>query len=235
MTDDEIKELFKLQSRNVRHLKKVEKNLTMDINYYLLKGDDFKVKLKTNFYSLLYSLLSEAQFLQILHTPHGFTYPEIQQIKKQSSIVKQWEKMLDIALNKVGDFNTDTSIAQKRTFLRSIITQYIEEPQNLRNKIAHGQWVHALNSKNTKENTSTTNKIDALNVVEISKWFSIHQYLCFIIRDLVQSDLGVFNNSFNDNYAALNNFVIESSGWTLAKRITDIKTKYSNRKQIDRE
>ncbi|HGE6108164.1 TPA: hypothetical protein ACGG8A_003496 [Vibrio cholerae] len=230
MTDSEIKELFKIQSRNVRHLKKVEKNLTMDINYHLLKGDDFKVGIKTNFYSLLYSSLSEAQFLQILHTPNGFSYAEIQKVNNKRSIVDKWKCMLDIALSKVGDFKADSDIANKRNHLLDIITTYIENPQTIRNKIAHGQWVCALNSKNTKENAATTAAVKSINVVEISRWYTVHQYLCFIMRDLVQSTPGTFNQSFNENYSKLDTFLTESASWTLTTRINDIKRKYQNRK-----
>lgn len=230
MTESEIKELFKIQSRNVRHLKKVEKNLTMDINHHLLKGDDFKVGIKTNFYSLLYSSLSEAQFLQILHTPSGFLYTEIQKVQKERSIVDKWKCMLDIALSKVGDFKTDSDIANKRNHLLGIITTYIENPQTIRNKIAHGQWVCALNSKSTKENAATTAAVKSIDVVEISRWYTVHQYLCFIVRDLVQSNSGTFNQSFNDNYSKLDTFLIESASWTMQKRIDDIKRKYQNRK-----
>jgi hypothetical protein len=230
MTESEIKELFKIQSRNVRHLKKVEKNLTIDINYYLLKGDDFKVGIQTNFYSLLYSSLSETQFLQILHTPKGFSHAEIQQVQTKCSIVDKWKCMLDLAFSHVGDFQADSGIASKRSHLRDIITTYIEKPQSIRNKIAHGQWVHALNSRGTKENLSTTAEVQSLNVVEISRWFAVHQYLCFIIRDLVQSDLGTFNQSFIENYSKLDAFLVESGSWTIEKRIEDIKRKYANRR-----
>ncbi|MPY24422.1 hypothetical protein [Shewanella sp. YLB-07] len=232
MTKSEIKELFKIQSRNVRYLKKVEKNLTMDINHYLLKGDDFKVAIKTNFYSLLYSSLSEAQFLQILYTPNGFSYPEIKNVQAKYSIVDKWKCMLDLALSHVGDYQVDTGIALKRDHIRDVIASYIEKPQNIRNKIAHGQWVHALNSKSTKENCAMTTAVRSLNVVEISRWFEVHQYLCFIIRDLVQSGLGTFNTSFIDNYSKLDAFLAESNSWTIENRVKNIKRKYQNRKIV---
>ena len=229
MTNDEIKEIQKIQTRNVKHLKKVKKNLTIDINHSLLKGDQFKVDLKTNFYTLLYSSLSEAQFIQILHTPHGFLFSEIQKIKDKGAIFEQWRLMIDLALKKVGDYETSADLRNKREKLRSIITEYIEKPQIIRNKIAHGQWLHALNSPMTGENTSTTEKIANLNVVEISKWFEVHQYLCFIVRDLIQSPHKVFHNNYWEHFTLLEEFLTGSKNWTLKKRIEDIKRKYQNK------
>ena len=229
MTIEQVKEIYKIQSRNVRHLKKVKKNLTIDINNSLLKGDEFKVRLKTNFLSLLYSALSEAQFVQILYTPYGFRSAEIQRIKNERAIFDKWKLMIDIALDKVGNYQTNSDLRIKRDKIRDIIDEYIEKPQLIRNKIAHGQWVHALNNPMTGENVVTTSEILRLDVVEVSKWFEIHQYLCFIVRDLIQSPSKGFHNNYWVNYTRLEEFFLRSSSWTLEKRIDDIKRKYRNR------
>ena len=229
MTNEELKELQKIQSRNVRHLKKVQKNLTMDINSSLLKGDSFKVSLKTNFYSLLYSALSEAQFVQILYTPHGFREREINRIKSEGAIFKQWELMIDIALSKVGNHTQNQDLLAKKEYLINIVKEFIEKPQLVRNKIAHGQWLHALNSPMTGENADTSDAISALNVVEISRWFEVHQYLCFIVRDLIQSPGKGFHNNYWEHYSELEEFVTSSRDWTLEKRIEGIKRKFDNR------
>jgi hypothetical protein len=229
MTNDEIKKLHIVQTKNVKYLKKAMKNLTMDINNSLLKGDDFKVGIKTKFYCLLYSALSESQFLQILYTPYGFMYSEIEKIQKGNAIFDKWKLMVDLAIKKNGDYTTNTDLEDKRGKLKSIICEYIEGPQLLRNKIAHGQWIHALNRKNTKENKNITLKIENLNVVEISKWFEVHQYLCFIIRDLIQSPSKGFHNNYWVNLTSLEAFLDKSKNWTIEKKIEDIKRKYNNR------
>lgn len=233
MTNEELRELQKVQSLNVRHLKKVQKNLTMDINKSLLKSDSFNVGLKTKFYSLLYSALSEAQFVQILYTPHGFRESEIQKIKSEGAIFKQWELMIDLALGKVGDFDQNQDLRGRRVYLKNIVSEFIEKPQLVRNKIAHGQWICALNNPMTAENHDTSKAISVLSVVEVSKWFEIHQYLCFIIRDLIQSPNKGFHNNYWVNYTNLEKFVNSSRSWTLEKRIEDIKRKYENRNRLE--
>lgn len=230
MTDAEIKNIHVIQSRNVRHLKRVQKNMTMDINHYLIKNDSFQVSIKTKLFSLLYSALSEAQFTQILHTPFGFLHSEILKIQNQRSLVESWFLMLDIALQKVGDWKTNKDLETRRTTLKKIIGEYIEKPQELRNKIAHGQWVHALNSKNTNENPDTTLRISDLNVVKITIWFEVHQYLCFIIRDLIQSPQKGFHNNYWTNLTNLEDFLNKCQSWTLEKRIKGLKIKYDNKK-----
>lgn len=230
MTNEEIKNIYLIQSRNVRHLKRVQKNMTMDLNYYLIKNDTFQVSIKTKLFSLLYSALSESQFTQILHTPFGFLHSEILTIQNQRSLVESWNLMLDMALKKVGEYETNPDLASKRQTLKDIIKDYIEKPQELRNKIAHGQWVHALNSSNTKENQNATTRISELNVVMISIWFEVHQYLCFIIRDLIQSPQKGFHNNYWTNLTYLEEFLVKSKTWTIEKRVQGLKQKYDNRK-----
>ena len=218
MNEQEIYDLYVLQSKNVRRLKQVQKNLIRDINFYLKRNDEFQVEIKTKLLALLYCTLSEAQFIQILHTPKGFTFPEITQIKSKRSITESWKLMIDLAMNKVGDWNNNVDLMGRRNKLHEIIGKYIEEPQGIRNKIAHGQWVHALNSQNTNENEDITQKISDLNVVELTIWAKIHQYLAYIIRDLVQSPQIGHHNNYWVNLIELEQFIIESSNWTIEKR-----------------
>lgn len=49
MDNQEIYDLYVLQSKNVRRLKKVQKSLVKDINFYLQKNDDFQVEIKQNY------------------------------------------------------------------------------------------------------------------------------------------------------------------------------------------
>lgn len=229
MENDELKKLQKIQTKNVQHLKKVQKNLAMDINSSLLKGDAFKVSMKTKLFGLLYSALSEAQFVQILYTPYGFRGREICKIRDERSIFKQWELMIDIAIRKAGTIETNEDLRNRRNFLHGVIKEYIEKPQLIRNKIAHGQWIHALNGNMTDENSETSNAIENINVVEISKWFEVHQFLCFIVRDLIQSPETAFHNNYWEHYAGLQTFLEVSKDWTLDKRVEDIKRKFNNR------
>lgn len=225
MLDMEIKNIYILQSRNVRYLKKIQKNLTMDINKCLIKKDLFQLHVKTKYYAMLYSSVSESQFVQILYTPNGFRYSEIVEIKKQRNIVDSWNSMIDIAFKKVGKVEQNSDLKKKSEKIKKIIDEYIRKPQELRNKIAHGQWIHALNSENTKENIDTTKRIENLDVVQISIWFEVHQYLCFIIRDLIQSPKKGFHNNYWSNLVELEKFLSKSKSWTLDKRIAVLDMK----------
>ncbi len=226
MTEQEIYDLYVLQSKNVRKLKKAEKNLIRSINHYLKKSDAFQVELNTKLYALLYCTLSEAQFIQIVNTPNGFQYTEIEKIKNEKNnngVVKAWELMLDLAFDKVGDWKNNSDLMERRVKLGEIIIEFIKGPSELRNKIAHGQWDIALNRKNTNKNETKTLELKELNVIKISRWSEVHQFLGLIIRDLIQSPKKGFHNNYWTNLTKLNEFITDSSNWTMQKRIEKLE------------
>jgi hypothetical protein len=227
MTDQEIYDLYVLQSKNVRRLKRVQTNLVKDINFYLRKNDNFQVEIKTKLLALLFSTLSEAEFIQVVHTPNGFLSSEIEKIKsaKNSKLEDGWKLMIDLAFDKVGDWKNKNDLLTRRNSLHKTIGDFIIAPSILRNKIAHGQWEFALNRDNTKENEELTNQLKNLDVVEITKWFEIHQYLGRIIRDLIQSPKRGFHNNYWVNLTDLEKYLIKAKTWTLETKKERLKMK----------
>lgn len=233
MTRPEIYDLYVLQSKNVRKLKKVEANLVRTINTYLRKNDSFQVELNTKLYALVYCTLSEAQFIQIVNTPDGFLYTEIEKIKTEKNrngVVKAWELLLDIAFDKVHkNWIANTDLLGRRSELQRIIDTFIKNPSELRNKIAHGQWDFALNSDNTAENTIKTHELKNLTVIQISIWSEVHQYLGLIVRDLIQSPKNGFHRNYWTNLETLKQFISDSNGWTMGKRIATLRPVKQNK------
>lgn len=222
MTEQEIFDLYVLQSKNVRKLKKVEGNLKRTINSYLKKNDSFQVELNTKLYALVYCTLSEAQFIQIVNTPNGFVDTEIENIKnekKRNGVIKAWELLFDMAFYKVNvDWRNNSDLLGRREEIQQIIDTYIKKPSELRNKIAHGQWDFALNRENTKENEDKTLELEGLTVIQVSIWSEVHQFLGLIVRDLIQSPQKGFHNNYWNHLTKLNDFLIKSSSWTMDKR-----------------
>jgi hypothetical protein len=227
MTNQEIYDLYVLQSKNVRRLKQVQASLVKDINFYLRKNNEFQVEIKTKLLALLHCTLSEAQFIQIVHTPDGFSSNEIEKIKlaKKSNLEDGWKLMIDLAMDKVGDWNNNNDLLDRRNSLLKIIAEFIIKPSILRNKIAHGQWEFALNRENTKENLELTQQLKDLNIVEITKWFDIHQFMGLIIRDLIQSPKKGFHNNYWVNLTNLEEYIIKSKNWTLETKKALLKMK----------
>lgn len=228
MTEQEILAMYMAQSENVRELWKVKSSLSKDINHYVRKGDSYQVKIKTKLFSLLYSAWSETQFHQILFTPNGFTYSEIKYIlsfKKNNGISQAWDLMLTNAMKRVGDSSRKGDLANRLQNLKKIKKKYISDPSELRNKIAHGEWINAINGKNTSVNIPASEALKKLDPVDIEKGFEIHRFFGYIVRDLVQSPKNSFHQRYWSNINNLEKYLKETEGWNLASKIESLNKK----------
>lgn len=220
-TDSIIYDIYILQSRNVRKLLKVKKSLLRDINRSSKLNNISDVEIKTKIYSLLYSAWSEAQFVQILHTPKALFPREIQDIeleKKKNGIISGWKLLISLAIDKVGDISKSDDFLSRKSTIINIINNHIEQQSILRNKIAHGQWVHALNREHTKESIEFTEALNHLDYVKIDTLFKIHKFLGLIMRDLVQSPKKGFHHNYWTNIIKLENYVKKTESWSAESR-----------------
>ena len=235
ITQQQIYNIYVLQSKNVRKLSQVKENLIRDINDNLRRNKCFEVEIKTKLLSLLYSAWSEAQFVQILHTPNGFfprVIKKIEEKRKDNGIISGWNLMLELAIEKVGDVKKSGDLANRLIKLKSIVEEHIEKQSILRNKIAHGQWVHALNASHTQENEKYSLALRDLDYAQIDKLFEIHKYLGLIVRDLVQSPRKGFHNNYWEYLIKLENYLEKSKDWNIETRKLTLNKRKKARKDL---
>lgn len=183
--------------------------------------------MKTKLLALTYSAWSEAQFSQILYTPNVFSNSEIDEILrvKKSGITAGWKRLVKISINKVNASLTEKS--NKQNQLNSYIDTYIFKQSQIRNKIAHGQWINAI--EDTEEKTVDFNeRLQSLNVVDIMIEFQVHTHLGKILRDLVQSPNNGFSQNYNTNITNLTDFLSKSTTWNLTSKKNQLSKKPKN-------
>lgn len=134
--------------------------------------------------------------------------------------------MVELALKKVGKWSKNSDLQNRRKRLGEIIENYINSPSVLRNKVAHGQWFHALNTDNTAENIDLTRKLAELDSVELGKQFEVHKYLGLIIRDLVQSPKKGFHHNYWVRMTTLEEYLDKTRNWNIESK----KSKLSKKK-----
>jgi hypothetical protein len=228
MNRKEIFQLHMAQSENVRYLKKALPQINLIINNAIKKGDEFQLDFYTKSFALLYSAWSEAQFTQIAYTPDGFLYSEICKIMKAkdaSGISEGWRSMISLAITKVGKVDASKDLRERLSAIQSMVKCQIEEPSTLRNKLAHGQWVKAFNSKNTSLNPVLTSKISSLDPVNISKNIEIHTHFGEIVRDLIQSPKNGFHKNYWNHITSLEQYIEKTKRWSLSTKQSELLKK----------
>lgn len=181
--------VFSLETQNVRvGFYRHRKQLLRSLNSSLVRHDLVMIETLTFAYVLLFAAWSEAQFMQLLHTPHSLSEVEINTIKNlknQSGIGEAWKELIRYAFAKVPGHVKD--VKNKETRLLKIVEENVIPNSLIRNKVAHGQWVVALNREHTAKNENLTNELQKLDYIQVDFLFQIQQVIGFIVRDLLQS------------------------------------------------
>lgn len=221
-------EVYQAQTKNVQEIDKVRKQINRAINDALKQNDKIAVQALTKTMALVFCAWVEANFSKVIHTPHGFSLDEIQQIKKiykENGVEKGWEKCVELGTLKASKRKNSNYVPNIRLELKRLIQQYIVEPSLLRNKIAHGQWTIALNRENTAQNRELTTSLETLDVVTISKWFKVHGHISQIVENLIESPNKAFHRDYWVEITELKEFIAKAENWSLDQKVDKLKKK----------
>jgi len=221
MNNAQRNSIFLAQSKNVQYLTCVWKQINRSINHSIRKSDDHNVSIQTKIIILVFRSWSEAIFSKLIHTPFGFDLSEIVQIKSKCNsegIGAGWKLCLEFGLKKASKIGKSSYIPNIKKTMEEIIDEYVIKPSIIRNKIAHGQWVNALNSSNDDINKNITTDIGNLNIVDISKWYEAHKILVNIMEFLIESPKNAFHREYWTELYHLESKLCEMERWTMSSK-----------------
>lgn len=219
-------EIYKAQVKNVRELNSAWTHLKRSINRDLIKGNHSSARLHTKILAVVYCTWLEASFSKLIHTPYGFELSEIERIKLLASknIVKAWEECVSIAASKI-DSGRSNYVPNLKKKLVKLIEVYVKDPSELRNKVAHGQWVIALNRDNTAIHQSLTDSISNIDIVKLDILHDACKGLCEIVEALVESPNHTFHRDYWILLSELEDHLEKTSHYTLADKVALLKAK----------
>ncbi|MHA3977360.1 hypothetical protein ACW9UR_06735 [Halovulum sp. GXIMD14794] len=218
--------VFQAQVENVRSLKVSMRQLHRSVNEALRSNDAARVSTFTKTYALLFCAWAESNFSKVLHTPYGFEIDEIQQVKNEKSngISAAWKKAVELGLRhldaKRGSFRPN---AQKKLY--EVIDTHVFDPSLLRNKLAHGQWVFALNRDNDAVQDDLTRRIDELDIVKVGSWVRGHELMADTVETLIESPKNAFMRDWYHYVVDIEKALAESEQRTLEDHVARLKAK----------
>jgi hypothetical protein len=218
--------IFSIQTENVKELEKAWEQGNRLVNESLRTNDKAATAIQTKLMALLFSAYTEAIFSKLIHTPNALTQSEIDSLKNmfKSNSYSGWVACLKLVVGKITSKEQsykDNVIADVMTLLKD----YIKEPSEVRNRMAHGQWVVALNSKNTQENNSISTRIENLDIIILTKYKKSFALTALIIEDLIESPDNAHINFYQDQINMFSQEQAKMSSWTLQGRIQKLKPK----------
>lgn len=185
--------IFEAQVANVRALKIAIRHIRREINAALRKSDLAAERSLTKLYAIMFCALAEANFSKVIHTPYGLAIDEIAQIQiaKANGVAVGWRKAVELGLRHLpaqrGSFQPNAKLKLDRA-----IDAYVFDQSVLRNKLAHGQWVVALNKTNDKVQQDLTVLLQKLTIVQIDGWATCHNRLAELVEMLIESPKKAF-------------------------------------------
>ena len=202
------------------------KLLHRSVNDALRANDRPRADAFSKMYALLFCSWAEANFSKVLHTPHGFEIDEIKQVQKAKAdgITAAWKKCVGLGLLHLdarrGSFKPN---AQKK--LEAIIDTHVFDPSVVRNKLAHGQWIVALNRDNDSVQTDITKRISDIDVIRVTAWREGHQLLADLVESLIESPKKAFVRDWYGCVANIELRIMEAEKRTLDEHVRRLRSK----------
>jgi hypothetical protein len=213
-------DLYRVFVENVRELDRAWRIANISLNGAIRARKHAEERVFTNLLAFIQCAHAEALFYKTLYTPYGLSDYEIKHVHRfavRNSVGDSWNKLVQIGLKRV---KSRDKAGYNNLFkqITGYVEDYIVRPSQLRNKIAHGQWKVCLNGECTAANSDTTQKLSALDSIQIAIWKAGFEALGVIIEVMVESPTKAFHRELGAELARLNTELARMKRWTVESK-----------------
>lgn len=161
-------------------------------------------------YSFLVGAWAETRLRKLLHEEFGFSEIERAKITDKSSQLEQWQETIDLAFRKhhkitkapLDECSLGVAHAARRGALHDVLYNELGIIIEIRNKLAHGQWIYPFNSDETAVEPDKYKLINKENFQSLQFKLSLVGHLADAVHDLVVSPT-TFERDFEDHFKKL--------------------------------
>jgi len=164
----------------------------------------------TRLYAFLLGAWAECRLRKLLHEQCGFTEAERELITSANTQLDQWQQTVDLAFRKhhkvpkakLTSRVLGVSHAARREALHSVLAGELRIIIEIRNKLAHGQWVYPFNNLETEVEPDKYKLINKENLLSLQLKYSLLGHLADAVHDLVVSP-ATFARDFDRHFKNL--------------------------------
>jgi hypothetical protein len=161
-------------------------------------------------YTLMIGAWAECRLKKLLHEQFGFSESERLQIEAKDSQHNQWIKAVETAFRKhynlkrarLDQKSLGVSKAAYYTALKDVLDDELKSIIEIRNKLAHGQWVYPLNNAGTRVEPEKYRLLKSENLLILQLKFSLVRKVADTIHDLIVSP-PTFERDFDVHFKRL--------------------------------
>lgn len=161
-------------------------------------------------YAFLVGAWAETRLSKLLHEEFGFTEAERNIVFSKSTQLEQWQETVDLAFRKhhkitkapLDERSLGVAHAARRAALLDVLSKELRIIIEIRNKLAHGQWVYPLNNEGTAVEPEKYRLINQENIQSLQFKLSLLTHLADAVHDLVVSPK-TFERDFENHFKKL--------------------------------
>ncbi|MEW5769456.1 MAG: hypothetical protein AB1831_03740 [Pseudomonadota bacterium] len=161
-------------------------------------------------YAFLVGAWAESRLRKLLHEEFGFNDAERSVVLARSSQLEQWQETVDLAFRKhhkvtkapLDERSLGVAHAARRAALHDVLNNELRIIIEIRNKLAHGQWIYPLNNDGTAVESEKFKLINKENLQSLQFKFDLLGHLADATHDLVVSP-ATFERDFETHFRRL--------------------------------
>ena len=187
--------LYQFHVENLREINRAMEKIARSLRTFISQSDETSTSSFMRMYSLLLGAWAECRLRKLIYEPHSFINDERNQIQSQHSQLYQWQKTVEIAFRRqynIPKASLSINVLPHSAFIRYdairlMINNDLGSTIELRNKLAHGQWIYPLNKE---LNDIAQKQMDALrneNFLSLQFKKKLLESLSSVIHDLIVS------------------------------------------------
>lgn len=204
------KELYSYHVHNLRAIDRAMHRLALAFRHAISVRDDDTVASFTPLYALLLGAWAECRLQKLMYEPAGFDQGERGAIRSQGAQLNQWQAAVQLAFQKQYNVTKATltqaalpgPVYSRYTTLIGLLKADLRPVIELRNKLAHGQWVHPLNRRRDDVAEKYKKALQSENLLSLQFKRRLLSYLAETINDLVVSR-PAFERDFDTHFRAI--------------------------------
>jgi hypothetical protein len=200
--------IYAFHVANLREVDRGHERIGRELRRALADGDDTSVSALTKIYALSLAVKVECRLNKLMYEPN-VTEEDREAILAGGEQVERWQAAVELGLRKhwarrgddLSELSLGHDIHARYHTLRAAIGNDLRPVIELRNKLAHGQWVFPLTETNdvAKPQKAALENEQALSISLKSR---LLDSLADVVHDLVVSRKA-FESSFERRYRAL--------------------------------
>jgi hypothetical protein len=148
------KKLYQFHVANLQEIDRAMERVARSLRAAISQGDEITVSSFVRLYALLLGAWAECRLRKLVNEPQGFIDSERKAIHTENTQLKQWQKAVEVAFRR--QYQIPKAFLSSSVLPHSAYSRYITLSDmlvnnlgsiiELRNKLAHGQWVYPLNN-----------------------------------------------------------------------------------------